>query len=163
MPSSIVCNPLKPRLKLADPDGAAAANANRNVRPHRGRDRRATLHDRGLAYARPHRRIVAALKRIATEPAASFKLGKPDAVAAEFAGADLIVAGTGRPHSSFRPRQRPKPQPATTSIAFESTKPRDALSHIVSARPPAASCMSQLAASRRLDRDHRGACENDPR
>ena len=48
LPSSIVCNPLKRRLKLAEPTSPPAANAEvADVRSRRGRDRRRRFATRG--------------------------------------------------------------------------------------------------------------------
>ena len=58
LPSSIVCNPLKRRLKLADADGRCRGQCRgRRLRSRRGRHRRAPVRDpRARLCLRPHRR-----------------------------------------------------------------------------------------------------------
>ena len=101
LPSSIVCNPLKPRLKLADAEVLAAANAEiatfDRVEVSAGERRFKT---RGLAYAAVRTAsLVDALKRIAANAGCEFDRCTPDAIAGELSGADLIVAADRVPRA----------------------------------------------------------------
>ena len=132
LPSSIVCNPLKRRLKLADRDVAAAANAEvasfDRVEVDTGARQFAT---QGLGYAAVRTAgLIDALKRIATDDGCEFHYCAPDAVAAELGGADLVVVAdpaAGR----FVPDA--PPSEATPGgnlfVAFELTRPRNALGY----------------------------------
>jgi len=132
LPSSMVCNPLKRRLKLADVAVAAAANAEvatfDRVEVDTGEHRFET---QGLVYASVHTAaLIAALGHIATDAGCEFHTCAPDAVAAAVGGADLIVLADHAAHG-----QVPDAPPceatagANLFIAFESTTPRNAMSH----------------------------------
>ncbi len=132
LPSSIVCNPLKRRLKLADRDVAAAANAEvagfDRVEVDTGARQFAT---QGLGYASVRTAgLIDALKRIATDDGCEFHYCAPDAIAAELGGADLIVVADP---AAGRLMPDTPPTEATPGgnlfVAFESTRPRNALGY----------------------------------
>ena len=115
LPSSIVCNPLKRRLKLADAAVAAARERGGatfdRVEVDTGERRFET---QGLVYASVRTAgLVAALKRIAADAGCEFHTCAPDTIAAELGGADLVVvadrAAQGRFPTRRRARQRPGP------------------------------------------------------
>ena len=130
LPSSMVCNPLKRRLKLADAAVAAAANAEvaafDRVEVDTGAHRFET---QGLVYASVRTAgLIAALKRIATGAGCEFHTCAPDAVAVELGGADLIVVADRTAQVPDAPPSEATPG-TNLFIAFESAKPRNALSH----------------------------------
>src|SRR4051812_4537145 len=93
LPSSIVCNPLKRRLKLADAEVAAAANAEvaafDRVEVDTG-EHQFTV--QGLPYASVRTTgLIDALKRIATDVGCTFQSCSPHALAAGTTGADLTI------------------------------------------------------------------------
>jgi anthraniloyl-CoA monooxygenase len=134
LPSSLVCNPLKPRLKLADADVLAAANASMAAC-----DRVAIATDDrqfetgGLAYAAIHTgSFVAALTRLATELGCEFRRCQPAAIGDALSDADLIVAAD--PAAIHLPVLTDSPTAdvmlgANWHIAFASPGPRQALSY----------------------------------
>ena len=108
LPSSIVCNPIKRRLKLADAAVAAAANAEvatfDRVEVDTGEHRFET---QGLVYASVRTAgLIAALKRIAIDAGCDFHTCAPDAVTAELGGADLIVVADRTAQVSERAADR---------------------------------------------------------
>jgi anthraniloyl-CoA monooxygenase len=129
LPSSLICNPLKRRLKLADAAVAAAANAEvatfDRVEVTTG-DRR--FETRGLAYASVrHTGLVQVLSDIAVKAGCAFERCAPDAVAAQAGDADMLVAADA---SSAVILGLPPPDAAPGAnlfLTFASTKPRDAL------------------------------------
>jgi anthraniloyl-CoA monooxygenase len=132
LPSSIVCNPLKRRLKLADAEVIAAANA--EVATFDRVEVSTSGHcfeTRGLAYASVRTAgLVDALRRIATDAGCEFHTCAPDAVAAGLGGADLIVIAD--PAASRLVPDAPPTEATPGSnlfVAFESTKPRNALGY----------------------------------
>ena len=130
LPSSIVCNPLKRRLKLADAAVAATANAEvaafDRVEVDTGAQRFET---QGLVYASVRTAgLITALKRIAADAGCEFHICAPDAVAATLDGADLIVVADQAAQVPDAPPCEAAPG-SNLFIAFESTKPRNALSH----------------------------------
>ncbi len=105
LPSSIVCNPLKRRLKLADPEVAAAANAEvatfDRVEITIGDHRFAT---RGLAYASVRTAgLIAALKAIAIGLGCEFLSCDAAAIDAQLESADLVVGADGDGSRVWRP------------------------------------------------------------
>ena len=137
LPSSIVCNPLKRRLKLADAEVIAAANKEvasfDRVEVDTG-DRR--FETGGLAYACVRTAgLTDALKRIAAKAGCEFGRSTPDAIPEETSAADLIVAADesagallGLPPAETTPG-------ANLFLAFESAKARDALHYSFRATP----------------------------
>ena len=93
LPSSIVCNPLKPRLKLIDAEVLAAVNAEiatfDRVEVSAGERRFKT---RGLAYAAVRTMSLAdTLKGIAASAGCKFDQGTPDAISEEL-GTETVTA-----------------------------------------------------------------------
>lgn len=132
LPSSIVCNPLKRRLKLADAEVAAAANAEvatfDRVEVSTGDQ---CFETGGLAYASVRSAGLAdALKRIATDAGCEFHYCAPDVVVAELGGADLIVVADPAA-CQFVPDTPPAEATPGSNlfVAFESTRPRKALGY----------------------------------
>jgi anthraniloyl-CoA monooxygenase len=128
LPSSLVCNPLKRRLKLADAEVAAAANAEVATFDRVMVDTAEhSFETRGLTYASVRRAgLIAALKAIATKAGCEFRQGAPDAIGAATSNADLIVvtddaasALVGLPPSEATPG-------ANLFFAFGSATTRDA-------------------------------------
>ena len=137
LPSSIVCNPLKPRLKLADAEVLAALNAEiatfDRVEVSAGERRFKT---RGLAYAAARTTsLVDTLKGIAAGAGCKFDQGTPEAIAEELRDADLIVA-TDRTSSAVAGLPPADATPgANLFLAFESTAKRNALGYGFRATP----------------------------
>ena len=132
LPSSLVCNPLKRRLKLADAEVTAAANAEvatfDGVEVDTGKQRFET---KGLPYASVRTAgVMDALKRIATDAGCEFHYCAADAVAAELGGADVIVVA-----DATATRLVPDAPAADVThgsnlfLAFESTRPCNALTY----------------------------------
>jgi len=132
LPSSIVCNPLKRRLKLADAAVAAAANAEvaafDRVEVDTGERRFET---QGLVYASVRTAgLVTAIKGIAVDAGCEFHTCAPGAVAAALGGADLVVVADHAAQGQIPDAPPSEAAPGSNLfIAFESTKPRNALSH----------------------------------
>ncbi len=165
LPSSIVCNPLKPRLKLADRDVAAAANAE-----VAGFDRvevdtgLASFRPRGSAYASVRTAgLIDALKRIATDDGCEFHYCAPDAIAAELGGADLIVVADP---AAERLMPDTPPTEATpggnlfVAFEFDQTAERARLQLPQDIRRHHAG--HHVAANRRLDRGGRSIARDHP-
>jgi anthraniloyl-CoA monooxygenase len=137
LPSSIVCNPLKPRLKLADAEVLAAMNAEiatfDRVEVSAGERRFKT---RGLAYAAARgTSLTDTLKGIAASAGCKFDQGTPEAIAEELRDADLIVA-TDRASSALVGLPPADATPgANLFLAFESTAKRNALGYDFRATP----------------------------
>ena len=137
LPSSIVCNPLKPLLKLADAEVLAAMNAEiatfDRVEISAGARRFKT---RGLAYAAARTvSLVDTLKRIAASAGCEFDRCTPAALPAELSGADLTVATT-RASSALVDLPPAQATPGTNLfLAFESTARRNALAYDFRATP----------------------------
>jgi anthraniloyl-CoA monooxygenase len=138
LPSAIVCNPLKRRLKLAEADVAAAANAEvvtfDRVSVSSGEH---AFETRGLPYASVRTAgFVNALRRIATDAGCEFRQSKTDAIAAELAGADLVVVADP---AARRVVPDAPPAEATTGanlfLALDSAKTPSSLSHRFHATP----------------------------
>jgi anthraniloyl-CoA monooxygenase len=105
LPSSLVCNPLKRRLKLADPEVAAAANVEvatfDRVELDTG-DRR--FETRGLAYASVRTAgLTEALKAIAIGLGCEFLQCDADAIFPRLESADLVVGADGDGSRVWRP------------------------------------------------------------
>jgi anthraniloyl-CoA monooxygenase len=134
LPSSLVCNPLKPRLRLADADVLAAANAAMS-----GCDRvTITTGERrfetgGLAYAAIHAApFVAALTQLATDLGCEVRRCAPAAMRHALSGADLIVAAD--PAASQLPGLENSPAADVTLgtnwfVGLASAAPRHGLSY----------------------------------
>ena len=74
--------------------------------------------------------LVAALKRIATDAGCEFHTCAPDTIAAALGGADLIVVADHAAQGQIPDAPPSEATPgANLFIAFESTKPRNALSY----------------------------------
>jgi anthraniloyl-CoA monooxygenase len=132
--SSIVCNPLKRRLKLADAEVAAAANAEvvtfDRVEIDTG-DRQ--FETRGLGYAsvRPAG-LVESLKQIALGLGCEIVACDRETIFAEWRTADVIVGADGHPGLAWRPCGNLATQTTrstTLHVAFTSPKPGNSLSY----------------------------------
>jgi anthraniloyl-CoA monooxygenase len=133
-----VCNPLKRRLKLADPEVAAAANAEVAIfdrvevdtGPHKFTAQR-------LPYASVRTAgLIDALKRIAAEAGCTFQSCPPHALATEIAGADLTVIADPAAHRFISDLPATETMPGRSRFfAFESTKPHDALRYTFRTTP----------------------------
>src|SRR5262245_4080105 len=139
--STIVCNPLKRRLNLADAEVAAAANAEVATfdRVEVSTDER-QFETKGLPYATVRvAGLIDALKRIANNAGCEFLACAPDAIAAELAGADLVVIADLAASRSI-PNAPPSEaiRGGTRFVVLESEKLRDALSYLFRSTPPGA-------------------------
>jgi anthraniloyl-CoA monooxygenase len=138
LPSAIVCNPLKRRLKLTEADVAAAANAEvatfDRVAVSTGEHRFAT---QGLPYASVRSAgLIAALRRIAADAGCEFSPCKLEAIAGEMSGADLIVVAD----PAVRELVPDAPPAEATSgrnllLALDSATQTNSLSHRFQAAP----------------------------
>src|SRR5262245_806683 len=130
LPSSIVCNPLKRRLKLGDADVTAAANAEvatfDRVEVDTGERQFGT---RGLPYASVRTtELIDALKRIATDDGCEFRYGPADEIPDALVGADLIVVADPDVGRLFPDLPAAERSPGgNLFLALASTKPCDAL------------------------------------
>jgi anthraniloyl-CoA monooxygenase len=138
LPSTIVCNPLRPRLKLADAEVLAAVNAELATFNRVDVDTDVQQFSTGgLPYAAIHTApLVDALTRIAADKGCEFRHWVPDAIASESQDADLIVVAD----SAVRDALADDATTETTTgsnlyLAFESTKPRNALAYNFRATP----------------------------
>jgi anthraniloyl-CoA monooxygenase len=130
LPSSIVCNPLKRRLKLADAEVAAVANAEVAVFDRVEIDtgkRQFTV--QGLPYASVRTTgLIDALTRIATDAGCTFQACSPHALATATAGADLTVIADPAARQFVPDLPATKTSPGRSRFfVFESAKPSDAL------------------------------------
>lgn len=138
LPSAIVGNPLRPKLKLADAEVRAAVNAATTtfdrVSVDTG-DRQFSTD--GLAYTTIQiAPLIDALRCIASDIGCEFQHCAPNAIAEACNGADLIVVADSTAHRSLA--HAPAIETASGAnlhLAFESTQPRDALSYSFRATP----------------------------
>jgi len=134
LPSSLVCNPLKPRLKLADPDVAAAANAILTDVDcvEAATDVRA-FKTHGLPYATIRTATLAdALTAIAVRLGCEFRPAAAPPSAGQLAGADVIVAANRVAASLLREHGAPAPETAAGAnlfVACESAQRRQSLGY----------------------------------
>ena len=163
LPSSIVCNPLKRRLKLADAEVIAAANAEvttfDRVEVDIG-DRRFETH--GLAYASVRTAgLITSLKRIAAELGCEFL--QREAVLEELENADVVVAADG-PTGAWRPAGKNATQVEISSclhVVFEIAEVERRLALPLSRHTARHLPRFRLAPRRRLDCRRRGAGESN--
>jgi anthraniloyl-CoA monooxygenase len=138
LPSTLACNPLKPRLKLADPEVHSAATAALASFDKIDVDVDSrTFSSRGITYATLRtRRLVDLLKHIALQAGCEFADAQRD-------DADLIVANDG-PASRVRGATQGFETETTTGknrlLAFESGKLRDCLTYRFRSTPKGVIC-----------------------
>jgi anthraniloyl-CoA monooxygenase len=105
LPSSLVCNPLKRRLKLADPEVTAAANAEVATFDRAEIDIGDQRFDTGgLSYASVRTAgLIEALKAIAVRLGCEFLPCDADAIGAQVESADLVVGADGDGSRVWKP------------------------------------------------------------
>jgi anthraniloyl-CoA monooxygenase len=132
--SSIVCNPLKPRLKLADAEVMTAATASLATfdRVEIATDVRG-FKTQGLPYATVRTAALAdSLRAIAARLGCEFLQAGARLTSADLAGADVIVAASEAAVGLLEPHGAPQPETIignNLSIAFESMQSRNSLSY----------------------------------
>ena len=138
LPSAIVCNPLKRRLKLAEADVAAAANAEvatfDRVAVSTGGD---AFETRGLPYASVRTAgLTDALKRIATDEGCEFRYGPANEIPDALVGADLVVVSDPAVGRLFPDIPAAEQSPGgNLFLALASSKPGHALRYDFRATP----------------------------